>query len=190
MTSETQFDSLFNKALKSGVDKGDFSQPKGESVHNLSRANANPTGPSGPVKIAKKEVKQAEKKAALPKVRQNWYHAWSLLTNASRRRRRLRLSPRSLRRLPPRRLRVPPKPPSPRLRPKRRLLQSPKPTLQLREHRNPRQPRLPPQHPLLPRPRLSSRRPNLVGSANRRFQLQPKKPQRRRLRAHPRSLHK
>jgi histone H1/5 len=42
---------LFNKALKSGVEKGDFAQPKGAS---------------GPVKIAKKEA--AEKKAA-PKVR-------------------------------------------------------------------------------------------------------------------------
>lgn len=52
-TSETQFDSLFNKALKSGVEKGDFSQPK---------------GPSGPVKLAKKEAKPAEKKAAAPKV--------------------------------------------------------------------------------------------------------------------------
>jgi hypothetical protein len=28
-TSETQFDSMFNKALKSGVDKGEFTQPKG-----------------------------------------------------------------------------------------------------------------------------------------------------------------
>merc|ERR1712230_308253 len=41
ITSETQFDSLFNKALKSGVEKGDFQQPK---------------GPSGPVKLAKKEA--------------------------------------------------------------------------------------------------------------------------------------
>ncbi|RMZ90087.1 hypothetical protein DV736_g2682, partial [Chaetothyriales sp. CBS 134916] len=30
-TSESQFDSLFNKALKTGVEKGDFSQPKGKS---------------------------------------------------------------------------------------------------------------------------------------------------------------
>ena len=52
-TSETQFDSLFNKALKSGVEKGDFLQPK---------------GPSGPVKLAKKEAKPAEKKPAAPKV--------------------------------------------------------------------------------------------------------------------------
>ncbi|KIW83244.1 hypothetical protein Z517_02489 [Fonsecaea pedrosoi CBS 271.37] len=48
VTSETQFDSLFNKALKTGVEKGDFQQPK---------------GPSGPVKLAKKEAKPAEKKA-------------------------------------------------------------------------------------------------------------------------------
>ncbi|OQU93916.1 hypothetical protein CLAIMM_00360 [Cladophialophora immunda] len=47
VTSETQFDSLFNKALKTGVEKGDFQQPK---------------GPSGPVKLAKKEAKPAEKK--------------------------------------------------------------------------------------------------------------------------------
>ncbi|EXJ78002.1 hypothetical protein A1O3_09161 [Capronia epimyces CBS 606.96] len=52
VTSETQFDSLFNKALKSGVEKGDFQQPK---------------GPSGPVKLAKKEAKPAEKKPAAPK---------------------------------------------------------------------------------------------------------------------------
>jgi hypothetical protein len=29
--SETQFDSMFNKALKSGVEKGEFTQPKGTS---------------------------------------------------------------------------------------------------------------------------------------------------------------
>jgi histone H1/5 len=52
VTSETQFDSLFNKALKSGVEKGDFTQPK---------------GPSGPVKLAKKEPKPAEKKPAVKK---------------------------------------------------------------------------------------------------------------------------
>jgi histone H1/5 len=28
-TSETQFDSMFNKALKSGVEKAEFTQPKG-----------------------------------------------------------------------------------------------------------------------------------------------------------------
>lgn len=29
ITSEAQFDSMFNKALKTGVEKGDFTQPKG-----------------------------------------------------------------------------------------------------------------------------------------------------------------
>jgi len=28
-TSEAQFDSMFNRALKAGVEKGDFAQPKG-----------------------------------------------------------------------------------------------------------------------------------------------------------------
>ncbi|KAI5958765.1 hypothetical protein CANMA_004182 [Candida margitis] len=57
------FDSLFNSALKKGVDLGEFLQPK---------------GPSGPVKLnkkaaaiketkAKKEVKKPAKKAAAPK---------------------------------------------------------------------------------------------------------------------------
>jgi len=42
ITSEAQFDSMFNKALKSGVDKGDFTQPKGmlNSVPYLSRQSA------------------------------------------------------------------------------------------------------------------------------------------------------
>ncbi|KAH8428977.1 histone H1/H5 family protein [Aspergillus melleus] len=42
ISSATQaaFDSMFNKAIKTGVEKGDFTQPK---------------GPSGPVKLAKKE---------------------------------------------------------------------------------------------------------------------------------------
>lgn len=31
ITSEAQFDSMFNKALKTGVEKGDFTQPKGMS---------------------------------------------------------------------------------------------------------------------------------------------------------------
>ncbi|KAJ9615387.1 hypothetical protein H2200_001462 [Cladophialophora chaetospira] len=53
VNSEAQFDSLFNRALKGGVDNGDFVQPK---------------GPSGPVKLAKKEAaKPAEKKPAAKK---------------------------------------------------------------------------------------------------------------------------
>ncbi|KAJ0422089.1 hypothetical protein BJY00DRAFT_280868 [Aspergillus carlsbadensis] len=49
--SQNAFDSQFNKAIKSGVEKGDFLQPK---------------GPSGPVKLAKKEApaKPATKKPA------------------------------------------------------------------------------------------------------------------------------
>jgi len=47
--NDTMFDSLFNRALKSGVDKGAFAQPK---------------GPSGGTKLAKKEPKPA---AAKPK---------------------------------------------------------------------------------------------------------------------------
>ncbi|BCS22951.1 histone H1/H5 family protein [Aspergillus puulaauensis] len=51
--SQNAFDSQFNKAIKVGVDKGDFLQPK---------------GPSGPVKLAKKEAapKPAPKPAAKP----------------------------------------------------------------------------------------------------------------------------
>ncbi|KAL3466807.1 linker histone H1 and H5 family-domain-containing protein [Aspergillus heterothallicus] len=49
--SQNAFDSQFNKAIKTGVEKGEFLQPK---------------GPSGPVKLAKKEApaKPAAKPAA------------------------------------------------------------------------------------------------------------------------------
>ncbi|THC93353.1 hypothetical protein EYZ11_007179 [Aspergillus tanneri] len=53
--SQAAFDSQFNKAIKVGVEKGDFTQPK---------------GPSGPVKLAKKEAaakSTATKKTAAPK---------------------------------------------------------------------------------------------------------------------------
>ncbi|GAB1196047.1 hypothetical protein APSETT444_005313 [Aspergillus pseudonomiae] len=48
--STNAFDSQFNKAIKAGVEKGEFTQPK---------------GPSGPVKLAKKEAapKPAAKKS-------------------------------------------------------------------------------------------------------------------------------
>lgn len=52
VASEAQFDSLFNRALRTGVENGDFSQPK---------------GPSGPVKLAKKEAKPVEKKPVAKK---------------------------------------------------------------------------------------------------------------------------
>jgi len=47
--TDKMFDALFNKALKSGVEKGEFSQPKGSS---------------GGTKLAKKEPKPAAKPAA------------------------------------------------------------------------------------------------------------------------------
>ncbi|AEO68044.1 d58f6466-010c-4001-b06e-ed52963c43a4 [Thermothielavioides terrestris] len=51
--SDAMFDSLFNKALKAGVEKGVFEQPK---------------GPSGGTKLARKAAKPAApKKAAAPK---------------------------------------------------------------------------------------------------------------------------
>ncbi|KAF5015073.1 hypothetical protein F66182_13720, partial [Fusarium sp. NRRL 66182] len=51
VVSQAAFDAQFNKAIKAGVEKGEFSQPK---------------GPSGPVKLAKKEAaaKPAAKKPA------------------------------------------------------------------------------------------------------------------------------
>jgi len=57
IASQSAFDAQFNRAVKSGVEKGEFTQPK---------------GPSGPLKLAKKEAakptaKPAAKKAAPPK---------------------------------------------------------------------------------------------------------------------------
>ncbi|PGH00985.1 hypothetical protein AJ79_08049 [Helicocarpus griseus UAMH5409] len=49
VTSQSAFDAQFNRAVKSGVEKGEFTQPK---------------GPSGPLKLAKKEAKPAAKPAA------------------------------------------------------------------------------------------------------------------------------
>ncbi|KAI8239713.1 Histone H1 [Colletotrichum sp. SAR 10_96] len=49
VVSDTMFDSLFNKALRAGVEKGHFEQPK---------------GPSGGTKLAKKAPKKEEKKTA------------------------------------------------------------------------------------------------------------------------------
>jgi histone H1/5 len=53
VTSQAAFDSQFNKAIKAGAEKGEFTQPK---------------GPSGPVKLAKKEpAKPAAKPAPAKK---------------------------------------------------------------------------------------------------------------------------
>lgn len=49
VASPAAFDAHFNKAIKDGVAKGDFTQPK---------------GPSGPVKLAKKDVAKPAKPAA------------------------------------------------------------------------------------------------------------------------------
>ncbi|CAP86118.1 Pc20g07890 [Penicillium rubens Wisconsin 54-1255] len=53
VTSQSVFDSQFNKAIKAGVEKNEFTQPK---------------GPSGPLKLAKKEApgKVTSKPAAKP----------------------------------------------------------------------------------------------------------------------------
>ncbi|KAJ5210359.1 hypothetical protein N7491_010165 [Penicillium cf. griseofulvum] len=53
VTSQSVFDSQFNKAIKAGVEKNEFTQPK---------------GPSGPLKLAKKDapVKAAPKPAVKP----------------------------------------------------------------------------------------------------------------------------
>ncbi|OXV11967.1 hypothetical protein Egran_00272 [Elaphomyces granulatus] len=45
VASQAAFDAQFNKAIKAGVEKGEFTQPK---------------GPSGPVKLAKKEATKKE----------------------------------------------------------------------------------------------------------------------------------
>ena len=91
-------------------------------------------------------------------------------TNFYFRRRRPRPSQRSRRkRLHPRKL--PPRLPKQRLHPRPRPpLLSPRPTLLLREHRNPRRPHLRPPHQRLLSKMfpLSSRRPSLVASANKR----------------------
>ncbi|KAF4222616.1 hypothetical protein CNMCM8980_007124 [Aspergillus fumigatiaffinis] len=60
--SQAAFDSQFNKAIKAGVEKGEFTQPK---VLGVLRHLAACACPSGPVKLAKKEpaAKPAAKKA-------------------------------------------------------------------------------------------------------------------------------
>lgn len=66
-TNDTMFDSLFNRALRSGVEKGVFAQPKGMwrdlNLHALPCLTFIP-GASGGTKLAKKEHKPA---AAKPK---------------------------------------------------------------------------------------------------------------------------
>jgi linker histone H1 and H5 family len=87
ITSEASFDVMFNKAIKTGVEKGEFTQPKGMSPSNGTSTTTRTlallwllarirmlcswlmhilSGPSGPVKLAKKEAPAT--KAAAPKV--------------------------------------------------------------------------------------------------------------------------
>ena len=159
---------MFNKALKSGVDKGDFTQPKGtlpisprdapSSAHDASRCShfsiniltRVSTGPSGPVKLAKKEAKPAAKVRRRQPIQP--YNPKSLITlyrrKPSQRRKLVRQSQRQRRkphrRRPPqpRRSPLPKRPPPPRPRPTQRsharrrplpqLLQRPKMYVPLR----------------------------------------------------------
>ena len=67
--SPAVFDSQFNRSLKAGVENGDFAQPK---------------GPSGPVKLAKKEAKPAAAKATTKvcSLLLRIYTRWSILIRA------------------------------------------------------------------------------------------------------------
>ncbi|QUC20882.1 uncharacterized protein UV8b_05123 [Ustilaginoidea virens] len=67
--SDNMFDSLFNKALKAGVDKGIFAQPKGPSGGTkLAKKKVEPKKPVAKKEGAKKTAakKAAPKKAASP----------------------------------------------------------------------------------------------------------------------------
>ncbi|KAI0427874.1 linker histone H1 and H5 family-domain-containing protein [Xylaria sp. FL1042] len=61
--SDNMFDSLFNKALKAGVDKGVFEQPKGPSgTTKLSKKTKDAAAKPAPKKEGDKEVKKAAPK--------------------------------------------------------------------------------------------------------------------------------
>ncbi|KAI1182948.1 hypothetical protein F5B17DRAFT_418214 [Nemania serpens] len=63
--SDNMFDSLFNKALKSGVDKGIFEQPKGPSGTTKLSKKSKPAAKPAPKK--EKEAGEKEVKKAAPK---------------------------------------------------------------------------------------------------------------------------
>ncbi|PHH80278.1 hypothetical protein CDD82_1880 [Ophiocordyceps australis] len=68
VSSDNMFDSLFNKALKSGVEKGVFAQPKGPSGGTkLAKKKAEPKKPAVKKDVAVK--KPAPKTAAKPAVK-------------------------------------------------------------------------------------------------------------------------
>ncbi|KAI1112510.1 hypothetical protein F5Y14DRAFT_421341 [Nemania sp. NC0429] len=63
--SDNMFDSLFNKALKSGVDKGIFEQPKGPS--GTTKLSKKPKPAAKPAPKKEKEAGDKEVKKAAPK---------------------------------------------------------------------------------------------------------------------------
>jgi len=64
--SDSMFDSLFNRALKAGVEKGIFAQPKGSSGGTkLAKKEPKPAAPKPAAKSTEK--KTTEKKVAAPK---------------------------------------------------------------------------------------------------------------------------
>ncbi|KAI0912719.1 hypothetical protein F4823DRAFT_150532 [Ustulina deusta] len=60
--TDNMFDSLFNKALKAGVDKGVFEQPKGPSGTTKLSKKSKPVVKPAPKKESEKEVKKAAPK--------------------------------------------------------------------------------------------------------------------------------
>ncbi|KAI0458255.1 hypothetical protein F5B21DRAFT_20603 [Xylaria acuta] len=60
--TDNMFDSLFNKALKAGVDKGIFEQPKGPSGTTKLSKKSKPAAKPAPKKEGEKEVKKAAPK--------------------------------------------------------------------------------------------------------------------------------
>ncbi|KAI1174509.1 hypothetical protein F4777DRAFT_579942 [Nemania sp. FL0916] len=60
--TDNMFDSLFNKALKTGVEKGVFEQPKGPSGTTKLSKKSKPAAKPAPKKEGEKEVKKAAPK--------------------------------------------------------------------------------------------------------------------------------
>ncbi|TGJ79546.1 hypothetical protein E0Z10_g9219 [Xylaria hypoxylon] len=60
--TDNMFDSLFNKALKAGVDKGVFEQPKGPSGTTKLSKKSKPVAKPAPKKEGEKEVKKVTPK--------------------------------------------------------------------------------------------------------------------------------
>ncbi|KAH9431085.1 hypothetical protein MCOR02_008395 [Pyricularia oryzae] len=157
--TDSMFDSLFNRALKAGVDKGVFEQPKGPSGGTKLAKKAPPKKEAAPKKVAKKDdAKAAPKKAAAPKEKKEKDAA----EKPAAPRRRLPRSPLPPRRTPlPRRRRSPRRrsPPQtrhsarPRLDVFLRLLLQPSQQQPRRPHRRRQRPRRRPPPRRLKRPR-------------------------------------